>query len=156
VRPAIASDARALAALRYEFRSAVGTVTEPEETFRERCEQWMAARLGPCAIWRCWVVDVNGEIQGNVWLQLIEKLPNPVSEPEYHGYISNLYVRPALQGSGFGTALLEECLRACEAQGVDAVVLWPTPRSRSLYTRHGFGVRDDLMERRSTSAFQSG
>jgi hypothetical protein len=35
-----------------------------------------------------------------------------------------------------------------EARAVDAVVLWPTPASRTLYLRHGFAVREDLMERR--------
>jgi hypothetical protein len=28
------------------------------------------------------------------------------------------------------------------------VLLWPTPRSRSLYLRHGFATRDDVLERR--------
>jgi hypothetical protein len=31
---------------------------------------------------------------------------------------------------------------------VDATILWPTPASRTLYLRHGFAVRDDLLERR--------
>jgi hypothetical protein len=40
------------------------------------------------------------------------------------------------------------CLRVCLAEGLDAVILWPSARSRSLYERHGFAVRDDLFERR--------
>jgi hypothetical protein len=44
--------------------------------------------------------------------------------------------------------LLGACLRECETRAVDAVVLWPTPASRTLYFRHGFAVREDLMERR--------
>ena len=28
---------------------------------------------------------------------------------------------------------------------VDNVILWPTPRSRSLYTRHGFMVADNML-----------
>jgi hypothetical protein len=35
-----------------------------------------------------------------------------------------------------------------ETIGVDRLVLWPTPESRTLYERHGFAVRDDLLERR--------
>ena len=34
---------------------------------------------------------------------------------------------------------------------MDAVILWPTPPSRSLYLRHGFAFREDLMERRRDS-----
>ena len=85
---------------------------------------------------------------GTAWLHLLEKLPNPVGEPELHGYVSSLYVRPEFRGEGLGSNLLGACLDACERLGVDSVVLWPTPASRRLYLRHGFGIRDDLLERR--------
>ena len=84
----------------------------------------------------------------HTWLHLIEKLPNPQTEAERHGYVSNLFVVPELRGRGTGAALLEACLAACRADSCDAVVLWPTRESRSLYARHGFAVRDDLMELR--------
>jgi GNAT superfamily N-acetyltransferase len=83
-----------------------------------------------------------------VWLQLIEKLPNPVAEPEWHGYVSSLYVEPSERSGGLGSALLAECLAECASRAVDAVVLWPTPRSRTLYLRHGFAVHDDLLQLR--------
>src|SRR5262245_57562210 len=119
IRRAGVADAGTLARLRYAFRASVGTVVEPEADFCERCEKWMAGRLKPDSVWRCWVIDADGELRGNVWLQLVEKLPNPVEEPEYHGYISNLYVDAPLRGSGLGSALLAECLRECEARSVD-------------------------------------
>ncbi len=34
------------------------------------------------------------------------------------------------------------------SERIDAVMLWPTPRSRGLYERYGFTVRDDVMMRR--------
>ena len=85
---------------------------------------------------------------GAAWLQLLEKIPNPVGEPELHGYISSLYVTSDRRGSGVGSALLRACLQECESRGADAVFLWPTPRSRPLYQRHGFEVRGDMLERR--------
>jgi GNAT superfamily N-acetyltransferase len=148
IRPAVAADAPALARLRYEFRARVEPAVESEAAFVGRCTAWMRERLRPEASWRCWVAEAGGAIVGCAWLQLIEKLPNPVAEPELHGYISSLYVQPTQRGAGCGSALLAACLRECEAMAVDAVILWPTPRSRSLYARHGFAVRDDLMERR--------
>jgi len=150
IRRAVPADAPALARLRCEFRAALNEVREPEAAFLDRCSAWMVTRLEPDARWRCWVVEREGAIRGNVWLQLVEKLPNPVAEPEMHGYISNLYVQPILRGSGVGTALLERCLREClkSDRRIDAVVLWPTPKSRSLYERHGFAVRDDAMTKR--------
>ncbi len=87
-------------------------------------------------------------VLGMSWLQLLEKLPNPVGEPEMHGYVSSLFVRSERRGAGIGSALLAACLDECESCGADAVFLWPTPRSRALYERHGFALGDDLLERR--------
>ena len=148
IRPAVAVDSAALARLRYEFRASIAAAAESEPAFLERCTTWMGERLRPGATWRCWVAQVSEAIVGSAWLQLIEKLPNPVAEPELHGYISSLYVQPAHRGAGLGSLLLAACLGECQARAVDAAILWPTPRSRSLYLRHGFAVHDDLMERR--------
>jgi GNAT superfamily N-acetyltransferase len=112
----------------------------------------MAGRLADGSAWRCWVADDHGTIVATVWLGLFEKIPNPVAEPEMHGYVSNLYVLPDRRGHGTGGALLAAAMHACDARRVDAVILWPTPESRSLYERHGFAVRDDLMERRLMKA----
>jgi GNAT superfamily N-acetyltransferase len=148
VRPARADDAGAMARLRWEFRSATGQPEETAGAFVERCRQWMSERLAAGGQWRGWVAEEGGEIVGTIWLQLIEKLPNPGTEPERHAYVSSVYVRPQLRGRGTGSALLEAALDACRELDVDAVILWPTQESRSLYARHGFAVRDDLMERR--------
>jgi N-acetylglutamate synthase-like GNAT family acetyltransferase len=85
---------------------------------------------------------------GTLWLQLVEKLPNPGDETELHGYVSSVYVAPALRNEGVGTGLLTACLAECDALAIDAVFLWSTPDSRRLYERHGFAVRDDLLDRR--------
>lgn len=148
VRTAEARDAQALAELRWEFRTGLGHPKETETDFLTRCARWMRARLSGDGSWRCWLAEEAGEPLGTAWLQLIEKLPNPVAESELHGYVSSLYVRPSHRGRGVGSELLGACLAACEGLGVDAVILWPTPESRSLYLRHGFAARDDLLARR--------
>jgi GNAT superfamily N-acetyltransferase len=147
VRAATAADALRLAELRYEFRASVGPPTETQQDFVERASAWMRERLlDEGGAWRCWVVEANGEVRGNVWLQLIEKLPNPVVELEKHGYITNVYLQDSLRGSGLGQRLVEAALECCREEGVDSVILWPTQRSRTLYERYGFAVRDDLFE----------
>jgi GNAT superfamily N-acetyltransferase len=148
IRRADPADAEVLARLRYAFRAAEDPVIEPEAAFVSRCMPWMTVRLEEDRRWRCWMAEDSGEPVGTAWLQLIEKLPNPVAEPELHGYISSLYVEPSRRGAGIGSRLLETCLRTCEEDGVDAVLLWPTQRSRALYARHGFAIRDDVMEKR--------
>jgi GNAT superfamily N-acetyltransferase len=148
IRAAGPEDASVLARLRYDFRAEMDRPAEPELVFLERCRLWMADRLIAGGAWRCWLAVEDGVPCGAAWLQLLEKIPNPVGEPEVHGYVSSLYVTSDRRGSGVGSALLEACLHECQARGADAVFLWPTPRSRPLYQRFGFEVRDDMLERR--------
>jgi GNAT superfamily N-acetyltransferase len=96
--------------------------------------------------WHCWVAESNGLLIGALWLQLVEKIPNPRNEAEHHAYITNFYVQETARGAGIGSRLLREALDWCQAREVHAVILWPTERSRSLYERNGFAMRDDLME----------
>ncbi len=146
VRTATSADAPALARLRYDFRAALNEPTEDEETFIARCTSWMALRLAPGSAWRCWVLEQAGSVDGQLWLQLIEKIPNPGPELERHAYITNVYVRAEARGSGAGQQLLQAALQYCRAARIDAVILWPTERSRTLYARNGFAVPDDLLE----------
>jgi N-acetylglutamate synthase-like GNAT family acetyltransferase len=62
--------------------------------------------------------------------------------------VSSLYLKSEIRGHGVGSELLEICIKTGESVGCDAIFLWPTARSRSLYLRHGFAVREDLLERR--------
>lgn len=151
IRLATPTDAARLAQLRHDFRAGQGAASEDARAFVERCTTWMASHLAPGGGWRCWVAELDQHIVGTTWLHLIDKLPNPQDEAERHGYVSNVYVVPELRGRGIGAALLSACLAACRADGCDAVVLWPTNQSRSLYARHGFAVHDDLMELRPVS-----
>jgi GNAT superfamily N-acetyltransferase len=96
--------------------------------------------------WHCWIAEEDKQLIGAVWLQLVEKIPNPRSEAEHHAYLTNFYVDESVRGKGIGTRLLLEVIDWCKTRDVHAIVLWPTERSRSLYERQGFAVRDDLME----------
>jgi GNAT superfamily N-acetyltransferase len=145
IRLADASDAPALAVLRYALRSSTGVATEPESEFLRRCTAWMEDHLKRDA-WLCWVAEEDEQLIGAVWLQLVEKIPNPRSEAEHHAYLTNFYVDERARGGGIGTKLLSAAIEWCKTADVHAIILWPTERSRSLYERNGFAVRDDLME----------
>lgn len=138
VRLATLDDASALAVLRYEFRASHRPAIESADEFLPRCVEWMRLRLADDARWRVWVLDHAGDVVGNVWLQLVEKLPNPNADRELHGYITNFFVRPQHRNGGAGSRMLRAVLDECERSGVDTVFLWPSERSRSLYERHGF------------------
>jgi GNAT superfamily N-acetyltransferase len=105
----------------------------------------MRSRLTADSPWRTWILDRDGEALGNIWLQVIEKIPNPGDESERHAYISNFYVHPDLRNTGAGSRLLAAALSECDAAGVDTVFLWPSHRSRPLYERHGFSSNTRLL-----------
>jgi|SRR5215471_3075055 len=145
IRLATVEDALLLAELRYSFRSSLDPTNEDEDEFVKRCSRWMRERLHEKSVWRCWIAEQDHTLVGNVWVQLIEKIPNPVVEPEYHAYVTNFYLRTEERGKGVGTMLLMKVLGWCEANNVHAVVLWPTQRSRTLYERQGFSVRPEIL-----------
>jgi GNAT superfamily N-acetyltransferase len=144
IRTATVADARALAQLRWEFRTSGDEPNEARDAFVRRCTAWMLREL-QTASWLAWVAADDEEIVGQVWLFVIAKIPNPIAELEKLAYVSNLYVRPSVRG-GVGTRLLEGALDWCRANQIDRVVLWPTKRSITLYLRHGFAQDADVME----------
>ena len=144
IRAAAAADATALAELRWEFRTSGSDPNETHDAFVRRCTAWMLRELQRGS-WHAWVAVDDEAIVGQVWLFVVEKIPNPIAELEKLGYISNLYVKPSARGS-IGTRLLESALEWCRANQIDRAVLWPTSRSITLYLRHGSARDADVME----------
>ena len=145
VRAAGVADAADLARLRYEFRDAERPAVEARDSFIPRCTAWMRERLAPDSSWHCIVAELDGAMVGHVWLEVVDKVPNPgAGEPERHVYLTNLYVRPAARG-GSGSALVEAALAWCRERGADTVILWPSEKSRTLYARYGFGPSPDIL-----------
>lgn len=149
IREAISADWDALAEMRYRFRTEVGSPAETKSRFVRRCTSWMKKSFGADSnAWRCWVIDDGKQLLGHVCVQLFEKMPNPVSEPEAHAYLTNFYVVPEMRGRGLGRKLLNKALSWCRAQDVDAVILWATAESKSLYRRCGLFEPTDILELR--------
>ncbi|HYW72564.1 MAG TPA: GNAT family N-acetyltransferase [Pyrinomonadaceae bacterium] len=146
IRFAVPADADALAELRYALRASTGIATEPKAEFLERCTVWMREHLAGDRRWQCWVAEEKGSLIAAVWVQLIEKIPNPVAELEKHAYLTSFYVKESARSRGLGSRLLAEVIGWCKSQDVHSIILWPTERSRTLYQRNGFAARDDIME----------
>jgi len=150
LRRAGVGDAPALAALRYRFRTVdypgSGTVFEDRDAFAARCGAWMERQLAQAGSWHCWVVELaDGTLGGQLWMQAIEKIPNPTVEHELLAYVTNVYVLPELRGQGLASRLLDLALAWCRTHDVDQAILWPSPKSRALYARHGFAASDATM-----------
>src|SRR5438874_13460933 len=150
IRLAKSSDSDALAELRYRFRTETEPAAETKPRFLRRCASWMKKRFRSGSHrWRCWVLDDGKQLLGHVCVQLFEKIPNPVNdEPELHAYVTNFYVIPEMRGQGLGKRLLNKALSWCRARGTDAVILWPSPASKSLYCQYGFVAPSDIFELR--------
>ena len=150
IRTARASDVTQLARLRFGLRSRPTNI-ESEQEFFERCTSWMTTSLAQDN-WRCWVAERDDALVGALWLQLVEKVPNPAAEPERLGYITNFFVAESQRGKGLGSQMLDEVLTWCRAQRttkgwlISDVILWPSDLSRSLYLRNGFEVPKNLLE----------
>lgn len=152
IRLARSDDSLALAELRYRFRAETEPATETKSQFLRRCTSWMKKRFfrSDSSPWRCWVLDDGNQLLGHVCVQLFEKVPNPVNdEPELHTYVTNFYVVPEMRSQGFGKRLLNKAVSWCRAQGTDAIILWATPGSKSLYRRCGFVEPADVFELRN-------
>ena len=149
IRLAKSGDCRALAEMRYQFRAETESATETKSRFVRRCTSWMKKRFraGSCP-WRCWVLDDGKRVLGHVCVQLFEKIPNPVNEPELHAYVTNFYVIPEMRDQGLGKRLLNKALSWCRARGTDAVILWPSTASKSFYRQCGFVTPLDIFELR--------
>jgi GNAT superfamily N-acetyltransferase len=145
IRLASAGDAVTLARLRLELRSSSRTIVEDEQAFLARCESWMSERLRKETGWQCWIAEREASVMGAVWAQLIEKIPNPVAEPESYVYLTNFFVRPEYRSEGVGAQLLAAVLEWSKSKNAERVILWPTDRSRTFYLRHGFSFADDMM-----------
>lgn len=145
MRRAGPGDAGAMAVMRYDFRTELGEPVETKPEFVERATAWLAHRL-ELGSWTGWLALDQEQPIGLVLAHLVEKVPNPVVEPESLGYVSSLYVRPECRSRGLGDALLRTAVDFCRGHGVESVVLWPSPRSVPLYERHGFRHQGEVME----------
>jgi ribosomal protein S18 acetylase RimI-like enzyme len=59
---------------------------------------------------------------------------------EPHWYLPLIGVPPALQGRGYGSALMEHALRLCDRDGTPAYLEATSLKSVPLYRRHGFEI----------------
>ena len=156
IRMAAAADAPALAASRYRFRTtfdaphpaAPDVAFESEAAFVARAAPLISRFLG-AGRWQAWIAERDGRICGHLFLQLIEKMPNPdPREPERLGYLTSFFVEPELRDRAVGSALMEELEAFALHSGVEKIlIVGTTQRSRSLYARRGYASSADLLQK---------
>lgn len=141
IRLATANDGPALAALRWEFSQEDGG---PEEHWAEFLHRWSgfwdaAHERG----WLVWVAEQDGQLIGNMWLQLVEKVPRPGRRIRYLGYLTNVYVKPEARGQAVGGRILDEVIAWATAENLELLFVWPRSESVEFYKRAGFRISAD-------------
>ena len=148
IRRAVADDAPALARMRLDFKREDNDGAQApvsEATFVDAAGPWMRERLENGS-WLAWVAEVDGQVCGQVFLHVVEKVPDPYPGPAVLGYVTNFYVTPAHRGHGLGNLLLDALRTHTRAENFDTLVVWPSERSASLYKRTGFAPPRELLE----------
>ncbi|MGW7265931.1 N-acetyltransferase family protein [Streptomyces sp. NPDC054842] len=152
VRRAEATDASELARLRWAFKQEEhrqdhgGDAPEPLHSVT-RAERWIRKRLHD-GRWLAWVAEEDGAIRGHVFLNLVERVPDPYEDNSPLGYVTNFYVIPGSRNRGYGAALLDALRRHARTADLNVLVVWPSERSAPLYGRAGFRPPEDLLEAR--------
>ena len=110
---------------------------------------------GAAALW----LPPGVHVEEGPLVALIEESVDPALQPtafslfeqmathhpaEPHWYLPLIGVTPSKQGRGYGSILLEHAAARCDRDGLPAYLESTSPRSVSLYRRHGFEVVAEL------------
>jgi GNAT superfamily N-acetyltransferase len=137
IRPATPEDTPALTRLRWEFSSEEARQAVPYHQFAgEFVAFWNQASAG--GDWQAWVAERDGALIGNIYLQVIHKLPRPNAETACFGYITNMYIQPEYRQQGVGADLLQASVAWASAAGLQFLLLWYSAEGHPFYRRHGF------------------
>lgn len=136
IRTATIDDAPDLARLRWDLSEKPARDAVSLDDFQELFESFHAKALQ--GRWRIWVAEDKGQLIGNMWLQLVEKVPRPGDSPPHLGYLTNVYIQEGHRGQGLGQKMLEQIVDWCRQERLELILVWPSPEGRSLYQRLGF------------------
>lgn len=137
-RMAEACDAARLAALRWDFRTEDGAPAEmSREEFIAACAAVLIEELAS-GQWAYWVADDAGELVATIFVRRIRKVPKPLRLHDEFAYATNVYTRPAYRNQGVGSELLAHVIAWAREQDFENIILWPSERAVSFYTRAGF------------------
>ncbi|MFI2201169.1 GNAT family N-acetyltransferase [Streptomyces sp. NPDC020192] len=98
--------------------------------------------------WLAWVAEHAGVLHGHVFLQLVERVPEPYEDNTPFGYVTNFYAAPDRRGRGLGARLLAALRAHAREQGLEVLIVWPSERSVPLYRRSGFEPSAEVLESR--------
>ena len=137
VREARLGDVAELARLRWDFRSASQAV-QSWDSFSAEFQRWFQSAY-VSSRWVVAVAESNpGRLCGCIFLQCVEKVPNPGATIRSWGYVTNSYMAPEFRSRGLGGVMLRLVVAAARARSLEFLIVWPSPEAESFYQRAGF------------------
>ncbi len=145
VRHATEADGRELARLRWQCALEGGQATVPFEAFADRFPDFVRRAL-LSGRWSIWVAELEGRLVGNVWVELVDRVPGPNGDRPVWGHVTNEYVDPEVRNHGVGTILLDAAIEWSRYVGAEMLFARPSGARASFYERRGFARSPEAME----------
>ena len=148
IRQATVRDAAQLARLRWDFspdKAAASRQSFPD--FLDGFSEFVNNALSG-GKWWIWVAERDEKLVGNIYVQIVSRVPRPWHFVGRYGYITNLYVEPEERSSGTGSQLLKHVMAWAREKKLDFLMLWPSEDSVEFYEHHGFVRTATAMEYR--------
>jgi GNAT superfamily N-acetyltransferase len=147
-RLATASDAAALAEMRWDFRleENPSPTLHNKAEFMATCTAFLRTGLNDGG-WHCWVAEdesVNHDVHrivSHIFIFAVPKIPKPNALHESFGYVTNVYTRPAYRNQGIGSQLMAHVLQWAKSENspnFEQLIVSPSERSVPYYQRAGF------------------
>lgn len=146
IRLAGRDDADELARLRWDFSpDEIAASGQTFESFREGFSIWLSTALER-GNWAIWVVEAEGRIVSNMYVNTVYKVPRPGQFHGKWGYVTNVYTEPAYRGRGLGAALMRRMTDWARQDGMELLLVWPSEEAVPFYERAGFVRCPEAME----------
>ncbi|SHE15110.1 Acetyltransferase (GNAT) family [Chlamydia abortus] len=147
VRLAALDDVDELVQMRWDFSEEEASSSVSFEEFHQICSEFLVKAL-ESGDWYIWIAEVENKIVSHMYLQLIHKVPRPGKSPDpYFGYVTNVYTRPAFRSQGIGTEIHTAMEKWSKENKVEFLILWPSSNSIQFYSRNGFSLCEEAMEK---------
>ena len=132
-------DAELLASMRLEMRKEreTGPCPMPDEEFFQNNLKFFREHIadGSFISYIVWDGDRAAACSG---LSIQVHPPTYQNPSGKHGYISNMYTRPAWRRMGIAKLLVDRLAEAAKQEGCTQLFLNASPMGRSVYVRYGF------------------
>ena len=113
-----------------------------DESFDDRFARWLAKES---EVRTFWLAEAGPDPVGMVNLLTFDRMPRPRVGASRWGYLGNMFVVEGWRGSGAAQLLLGAVIADAESRQLERIVLSPSARSVSFWSRAGFREADELL-----------